>query len=136
VLAGYIQILSPEFVAPYMQCISNRHPSFLIPFLPAFVGAKPYHQAFARDVKLIGANSHYVTAALDQGPIIEGRDQLEERLRKGRDLERLQSLDLARKRGSCSHLRCLGVGKPRSGVSVQDGRVRLERARVCPTSLS
>jgi formyltetrahydrofolate deformylase len=92
VLARYMQILSPEFVAQYLLRIINIHHSFL----PAFVGAKPYHQAFARGVKLIGATSHYVTAALDQGPIIEQdvvrvshRDTVEEMLRKGRDLERV-----------------------------------------------
>ena len=65
-------------------------------FLPAFVGAKPYHQAFERGVKLIGATAHYVTATLDEGPIIEQdvtrvshRDTVEDMLRKGRDLERL-----------------------------------------------
>lgn len=92
VLARYMQILSAEFVAQYLLRIINIHHSFL----PAFVGAKPYHQAFARGVKLIGATSHYVTAALDQGPIIEQdvvrvshRDTVEEMLRKGRDLERI-----------------------------------------------
>jgi formyltetrahydrofolate deformylase len=65
-------------------------------FLPAFVGAKPYHQAFERGVKLIGATSHYVTATLDDGPIIEQdlarvshRDSVEDMMRKGRDLERV-----------------------------------------------
>ena len=66
VLARYMQILSPEFVAQYLLRIINIHHSFL----PAFVGARPYHQAFARGVKLIGATSHYVTATLDEGPII------------------------------------------------------------------
>jgi formyltetrahydrofolate deformylase len=87
-----MQIVSPEFVAQYLLRIINIHHSFL----PAFVGAKPYHQAFARGVKLIGATSHYVTAALDQSPIIEQDvvrvshlDTVEEMLRKGRDLERL-----------------------------------------------
>jgi len=67
-------------------------------FLPAFVGAKPYHQAFERGVKLIGATSHYVTAAVDEGPIIEQdvvrvshRDSVEDLIQKGRDLERLFS---------------------------------------------
>lgn len=92
VLARYMQILSAEFVAQYLLRIINIHHSFL----PAFVGARPYHQAFERGVKLIGATSHYVTAALDEGPIIEQdvvrvshRDTVEEMLRKGRDLERL-----------------------------------------------
>ena len=92
VLARYMQILSADFVAQYLLRIINIHHSFL----PAFVGAKPYHQAFARGVKLIGATSHYVTAGLDEGPIIEQdvvrvshRDAVEEMLRKGRDLERV-----------------------------------------------
>lgn len=92
VLARYMQILSGDFVAQYLLRIINIHHSFL----PAFVGAKPYHQAFARGVKLIGATSHYVSAGLDEGPIIEQdvvrvshRDTVEEMLRKGRDLERV-----------------------------------------------
>lgn len=91
VLARYMQILSPEFVAQYPQRIINVHHSFL----PAFSGARPYHRAFERGVKLIGATSHYVTEVLDDGPIIEQdvmrishRDQLEDLLEKGRDLER------------------------------------------------
>src|SRR5262249_51826165 len=67
VLARYMQILSNEFVNEYPHRIINIHHSFL----PAFIGAKPYHQAFARGVKLIGATSHYVTEVLDDGPIIE-----------------------------------------------------------------
>ncbi len=67
VLARYMQVLSPKFVAAYPQKIINVHHSFL----PAFTGAKPYHAAFARGVKLIGATSHYVTEILDDGPIIE-----------------------------------------------------------------
>lgn len=92
VLARYMQILSPEFVAQYLLRMINIHHSFL----PAFVGAKPYHQAFERGVKLIGATSHYVSATLDDGPIIEQdvvrvshRDAVEDMLRKGRDLERV-----------------------------------------------
>lgn len=92
VLARYMQILSPEFVARHPHRIINVHHSFL----PAFVGAKPYHQAFHRGVKLIGSTSHYVTEILDDGPIIEQdvtrishRDQLEDLVEKGRDLERL-----------------------------------------------
>jgi formyltetrahydrofolate deformylase len=92
VLARYMQILSPEFVAYYSLRIINIHHSFL----PAFVGAKPYHQAFARGVKLIGATSHYVTEVLDDGPIIEQdvvrishRDSVEELVQKGRDLEKV-----------------------------------------------
>jgi formyltetrahydrofolate deformylase len=91
VLARYMQVLSPRFVAEYPQRIINVHHSFL----PAFVGAKPYHQAFERGVKLIGATSHYVTEQLDDGPIIEQstsrishRDQLPELLAKGRELEK------------------------------------------------
>jgi formyltetrahydrofolate deformylase len=92
VLARYMQILGPEFVAQYLLRMINIHHSFL----PAFAGAKPYHQAFERGVKLIGASSHYVTAALDDGPIIEQdvvrvshRDTVEEMLQKGRDLEKI-----------------------------------------------
>lgn len=92
VLARYMQILSPRFVASYPLKIINVHHSFL----PAFTGAKPYHAAFARGVKLIGATSHYVTAELDEGPIIEQdvvrvsqNDQLPDLIQKGRDLERL-----------------------------------------------
>ncbi len=92
VLARYMQILSSEFVSAYPHRIINIHHSFL----PAFIGAKPYHQAFARGVKLIGATSHYVTEALDDGPIIEQdvirishRDSLDDLLQKGRDLEKV-----------------------------------------------
>jgi formyltetrahydrofolate deformylase len=66
VLARYMQILSPAFLGSYQQPIINIHHSFL----PAFVGASPYHQAYARGVKIIGATAHYVTAELDAGPII------------------------------------------------------------------
>jgi len=92
VLARYMQILSNEFVNRYPQRIINIHHSFL----PAFVGARPYHQAFERGVKLIGATSHYVTEVLDDGPIIEQdvvrvshRDTVEDLIRKGRDLEKV-----------------------------------------------
>jgi len=92
VLARYMQILSPEFVSAYPQKIINIHHSFL----PAFVGAKPYHQAFERGVKLIGATSHYVTEVLDDGPIIEQdvvrvshRDSVDDIVQKGRDLEKV-----------------------------------------------
>jgi len=92
VLARYMQILSSRFVQAYPLKIINVHHSFL----PAFTGAKPYHAAFARGVKLIGATSHYVTAELDEGPIIEQdvtrvsqSDQLPDLIQKGRDLERL-----------------------------------------------
>src|SRR5438309_357672 len=92
VLARYMQILSNEFVNEYPHRIINIHHSFL----PAFIGAKPYHQAFTRGVKLIGATSHYVTDVLDDGPIIEQdvvrishRDSLDDLLQKGRDLEKV-----------------------------------------------
>jgi formyltetrahydrofolate deformylase len=92
VLARYMQILSNEFVNRYPQRIINIHHSFL----PAFIGARPYHQAFERGVKLIGATSHYVTEELDDGPIIEQdvvrvshRDSVEDLIRKGRDLEKI-----------------------------------------------
>jgi formyltetrahydrofolate deformylase len=92
VLARYMQILSNEFIDKYPQRIINIHHSFL----PAFVGAKPYQQAFTRGVKLIGATSHYVTDVLDDGPIIEQdvvrishRDTLDDLLQKGRDLEKV-----------------------------------------------
>jgi len=92
VLARYMQILSPDFVTRYPQRIINIHHSFL----PAFIGARPYHRAHERGVKLIGATSHYVTEVLDEGPIIEQgidrishRDQVEDLIQKGRDLERV-----------------------------------------------
>jgi formyltetrahydrofolate deformylase len=92
VLARYMQILSTEFVSAYPRRIINIHHSFL----PAFVGAKPYHQAFARGVKLIGATSHYVTEVLDDGPIIEQdvvrvshRESVDDLIQKGRDLEKV-----------------------------------------------
>jgi formyltetrahydrofolate deformylase len=91
VLARYMQILSPEFVSRWPSRIINIHHSFL----PAFVGAKPYHQAKERGVKVIGATAHYVTTDLDQGPIIEQdvcrvshRDDVDELVRKGGELER------------------------------------------------
>ena len=91
VLARYMQILTAEFVAAYPARIINIHHSFL----PAFVGGKPYHQAYGRGVKLIGATAHYVTSTLDEGPIIEQdvirtshRDDLEDLVCKGRDVER------------------------------------------------
>ena len=92
VLARYMQVLSSDFIGQYPNRIINIHHSFL----PAFVGAKPYHQAFERGVKLIGATSHYVTEVLDDGPIIEQdvarishRDALDDLLQKGRDLEKM-----------------------------------------------
>jgi formyltetrahydrofolate deformylase len=92
VLARYMQILSGDFVSHFPHRIINVHHSFL----PAFTGAKPYHRAFERGVKLIGSTSHYVTEVLDDGPIIEQdvtrishRDELEDLIEKGRDLERV-----------------------------------------------
>ena len=92
VLARYMQIVSPEFIAHYPNRIINIHHSFL----PAFIGAKPYHAAYGRGVKIIGATSHYVTAELDAGPIIEQdiarvnhKDTVEELIRKGKDVEKL-----------------------------------------------
>jgi formyltetrahydrofolate deformylase len=92
VLARYMQILSPAFVDAFRDRIINIHHSFL----PAFAGARPYHQAHERGVKVIGATAHYVTAELDQGPIIEQdvtrvshRDTVEDLVRKGRDLEKV-----------------------------------------------
>ena len=90
VMARYMQVLSGEFVARFPFRIINVHHSFL----PAFSGARPYHRAFERGVKLIGATAHYATQDLDEGPIIEQdvvrishRDGLEDLLQKGRDLE-------------------------------------------------
>ncbi len=90
VLARYMQILSPRFVDAYPNRIINIHHSFL----PAFAGARPYHQAHDRGVKIIGATAHYVTSELDAGPIIEQdvtrashRDSVADLVRKGRDLE-------------------------------------------------
>ena len=92
VLARYMQILSDGFVGHYPNRIINIHHSFL----PAFVGPKPYHQAYQRGVKLIGATAHYVTSQLDDGPIIaqdviriSHRDSVEDLVRKGKDLEKL-----------------------------------------------
>jgi len=92
VLARYMQVLSPAFVARYPLRIINVHHSFL----PAFSGARPYHAAFEHGVKLIGASSHYVSDELDAGPIIEQdvarishRDQVEHLIEKGRDLEKI-----------------------------------------------
>lgn len=91
VLARYMQILSPSFVAHYPKRIINIHHSFL----PAFIGANPYKHAYERGVKLIGATAHYVTDDLDEGPIIEQdvarvshRDSVKDLVRLGRDIER------------------------------------------------
>ena len=92
VLARYMQILSPDFVSHYEHQIINIHHSFL----PAFPGSKPYHSAYDRGVKIIGATSHYVTDDLDEGPIIEQdvvrvshKDTVDDMIRKGRDLEKI-----------------------------------------------
>ena len=92
VLARYMQIISDDMIAQYPNHIINIHHSFL----PAFVGAKPYHQAWERGVKIIGATSHYVTAELDAGPIIEQdvtrithKDTPESLVLKGKDLEKI-----------------------------------------------
>ena len=92
VLARYMQVLSGDFIARYPQQIINIHHSFL----PAFIGGKPHQQAYDSGVKLVGATAHYVTAILDEGPIIEQgvtrithRDGLEDLVEKGRDLEKV-----------------------------------------------
>lgn len=91
ILAKYMQVLSAEFIAQFPQIINIHHS-----FLPAFAGAKPYHQAHQRGVKTIGATAHYVTPDLDAGPIIEQdvvrvthRDNISDLIRKGKDLERV-----------------------------------------------
>ncbi len=91
VLAKYMQILSPDFLSQFANVINIHHS-----FLPAFVGANPYHRAYERGVKIIGATGHYVTSDLDAGPIIEQdvvhvshRDQISDLIRKGKDVERL-----------------------------------------------
>ena len=91
VLARYVQILSADFCRHWEGRMINIHHSFL----PAFAGAKPYHQARAKGVKIIGATAHFVTADLDQGPIIAQdvnhvteRDSVNDYIRKGRDIER------------------------------------------------
>lgn len=92
ILARYMQILSPEFLKHFPFRVLNIHHSFL----PAFPGARPYHAAFARGVKIIGATCHYATAALDEGPIIEQdvirvshRDDVQDFIRKGKDAEKI-----------------------------------------------
>ncbi|MCT7965630.1 formyltetrahydrofolate deformylase [Laspinema sp. D1] len=91
VLAKYMQVLTADFVQKFPTVINIHHS-----FLPAFAGAKPYHQAYKRGVKIIGATAHYVTADLDAGPIIEQdvvrvshRDEVTDLIRKGKDLERM-----------------------------------------------
>ena len=92
VLARYMQVISEQMIEPYPSKIINIHHSFL----PAFVGAKPYHAAFERGVKIIGATSHYVTTELDAGPIIEQyvvrithKDTVQDLINKGKDLEKI-----------------------------------------------
>ena len=92
VLARYMQVISEQMINEYPNRIINIHHSFL----PAFVGAKPYHAAFERGVKIIGATSHYVTTELDAGPIIEQdvvrithKDTISELVNKGKDLEKI-----------------------------------------------
>jgi formyltetrahydrofolate deformylase len=92
VLARYMQVLSADFITKFPQPIINIHHSFL----PAFVGARPYHQAYEHGVKLTGATAHYVTEVLDDGPIIEQgvarithKDSLDDLVEKGRDVERV-----------------------------------------------
>ena len=92
VLARYMQVISEQMITAYPNKIINIHHSFL----PAFVGAKPYHAAFQRGVKIIGATSHYVTTELDAGPIIEQdvvrithKDSIEDLVNKGKDLEKI-----------------------------------------------
>ncbi|HIK14937.1 MAG TPA: formyltetrahydrofolate deformylase [Leptolyngbyaceae cyanobacterium M33_DOE_097] len=91
ILAKYMQVLSPDFVTQFPNVINIHHS-----FLPAFPGANPYQRAHARGVKIIGATAHYVTADLDEGPIIEQdvvrvshRDDVNDLIRKGKDLERI-----------------------------------------------
>jgi formyltetrahydrofolate deformylase len=92
VMARYMQVLSDYFISSFPGSIINIHHSFL----PAFAGGRPYHQAHARGVKLIGATAHYATAVLDEGPIIQQdvmrvthRDSVPDMVRKGRDLEKV-----------------------------------------------
>jgi formyltetrahydrofolate deformylase len=99
VLARYMQVLSGDFIARFPERIINIHHSTL----PAFVGARPYHQAYERGVKLIGATAHYATTDLDEGPIIaqevvacSHRDTVEDLVRKGRDVERMVLADAVR----------------------------------------
>ncbi len=115
VLARYMQVLSDSFIARYPERIINIHHSTL----PAFSGARPYHQAFERGVKRIGATAHYATAELDEGPIIEQdvvavshRDTIDDLVRKGRDVERMVLARAVR-----AHLedRILALGR-RTGV--------------------
>ncbi|HEY0943965.1 MAG TPA: formyltetrahydrofolate deformylase [Opitutaceae bacterium] len=92
ILARYMQVLSPAFLENFARPVINIHHSFL----PAFAGGRPYHQAYERGVKLIGATAHYATAVLDDGPIIQQdvarvthRHSVDDLIRKGRDLEKM-----------------------------------------------
>ena len=92
VLAGFLVVIPEQMIARYRNRIINIHHSFL----PAFVGARPYHAAYERGVKIIGATSHYVTTELDAGPIIEQeivrithKDTIEDLVNKGKDLEKI-----------------------------------------------
>jgi len=118
VLARYMQVLSPAFVAAYPHRIINIHHSFL----PAFVGASPYRQAHERGVKIIGATAHYATEELDEGPIIDQdvtrvshRDSVDDLVQKGRDLETIVLARAVR-----AHLEA-----PGARLRQQDRRVRL-----------
>ena len=118
VLARYMQILPPDLCRKYAHQVIIHHS-----FLPSFIGAKPYHQASKRGVKLIGATSHYVTEELDAGPIIEQdvvrvthRDNVEDMVRLGRMWKNW-----------CSRAAALSPGRPRTGTRQQDGGVRLSR---------
>ncbi len=109
VLAKYMQVISPEFIKQFPNIINIHHS-----FLPAFVGSNPYHKAYERGVKIIGATAHYITEDLDAGPIIEQdvvrishRDDVADLIRKGKDLERVV---LARAVRSHLHNRVLVYG--------------------------
>ena len=118
VLARYMQILSPAFLAEFPHQVINIHHSFL----PAFVGARPYHQAFERGVKLIGATSHYVTEVLDDGPIIEqaGGAHLASRFGGGPGAEGTRPGE------GCALTRSgLALGESRVALRKEDGGVRL-----------
>jgi formyltetrahydrofolate deformylase len=114
VLARYMQILSDDFIGRYPHRMINVHHSFL----PAFVGAKPYHRSYERGVKLIGATSHYVTAVLDEGPIIRARH----RARHAPRLARCARPKRRRCRASGAHAcRALAYRKPHHGARKQNG---------------
>ena len=107
VLARYMQVLSEDMISDFGGRIINIHHSFL----PAFIGAKPYHQAWERGVKIIGATSHYVTADLDAGPIIEQdvvrithKDTPDDLVSKGKDLEKIVLSRAVKKHIDCKIL--------------------------------